>query len=116
MGELVTTQVCEGCGSEMPSEARYCPDCGVQAAAYRASPDEHTEIARLRQALADLQEVVDNNADIQERLVAHLASSNIFSDIFWKRAWAIWGHAVVVGLIVGGSSYLLMGLLFAASS
>lgn len=56
------------------------------------------EVAELRAQVADLQSVVDSNAEVQEQIAEIVNSSNVYHTDFFARSLAIWGHALVWGI------------------
>jgi hypothetical protein len=80
---------CRQCSAELPVGARLCPSCGLDHGAEPGLSDLEAEVARLCAVVAELQEVVDNNADVQDQIAEIIRGSNILSSSFWSRAWAI---------------------------
>ena len=111
--EGVSSMQCPECSSDLPLGARFCPSCGEEIGPATGVPS--SEIRKLQAEIMELREVMNHNGDIVDEIAAVLHSSNIFSDSFWQRAWAVWGHAIVPGLIIGGCGYLVMALLIGAS-
>lgn len=103
---------CPSCGFESPDDVAYCARCGAALAASVDAADLVKEITTLMRRVsrleeqssdgdkrtAELQEVVNCNADRLNELIELRDSSNLFSDKFGTRAWTIWGHAAIVSL------------------
>jgi hypothetical protein len=75
-----------------------------------------TENRTLRNALGDMRQQVATRAFKTERT---LPDTNIVSDSFFARAFAIWGHYFVAQLIIGipiGICWTIVAVLLATSS
>jgi hypothetical protein len=97
-GGVAIQRSCAGCSSGVPLDATYCAKCGAQVPAVSATellPVLHglaSEVGRLRGRL---------------REPAGLPRTNLLSANFLTRAFAVYGHLLVVSLIVTLPLYLL---------
>ncbi len=116
---------CPKCNGTVPDSAKFCPDCGAVLGA-DALAGLSVRVEQLEEQLADARRrlsavaaVVDHNSETADARLdaaeALINSSDVYNTSFWARAWAIWGHALVPGLVIGGIVYLVMFVLLGLS-
>jgi hypothetical protein len=114
---------CAKCGAELAETAEYCHRCGVQVADSSAQEQQLVDLRRqlveLQQKVGEHADLIDQHADIVDGHASDIAgiesllnSSDVYHDRFWPRAWAIYGHVLVPGLILGVVVYVAMFVIF----
>lgn len=89
-----TTRACPQCAAAAVLGAAYCPACG--------SPMPELTASDLLPIIAELQHALESRGES-----VHLPQTKILSDSFMTRAFAVYGHSLVAGLIVGLPVYLI---------
>lgn len=112
---------CPNCGGPAVPDASYCHACGTDLTANIGDLTANDVDARLK-SLEDWREK-HQSYHRRNKMAARLAavekvlsSSKVYDVSFWPRAWAIYGHAIAVGLIVAAVAYGVDLLLAVASS
>lgn len=105
--DLGETYSCAECGDPVSADDTKCPHCGADL----------TEIVEDSTKLTEPQIDFDTmtNGDKISYLIKRLneleqkiPNSKIISPNFWTRAWAVYGHYLATGLIVGAGLYTII--------
>jgi uncharacterized membrane protein YvbJ len=95
---------CRHCGRTLEVDAAFCAGCGRSVGTDEsvptsvATPDGASRLRQIEYRLAKVE--------------ARLPQSNIISTHFWTRAFAVWGHALVIQVIIYGVILALWMLVF----
>jgi uncharacterized membrane protein YvbJ len=94
--------VCPSCSTKVSDNSKYCSNCGNKLEE-GVSNDAvlHNRISYLEKRIQSLESKIPYTA--------------ILNNSFISRAFAIYGHVLVAGLIVGLPLYLIFFLFFAAA-
>lgn len=109
---------CANCGAELAEAAGFCHLCGSAASvptADRAVAELREQLAELKKTVSEHAGLIDQHAEIINELGTDVAgveslldSSSVYHSSFWARAWAIYGHVLVPGLIIGVAVYVFL--------
>lgn len=105
--DLSETYSCSDCGATVSADDKICPHCGadltevIDDSAKSIKPhsdfnqmNNDDKISYLLQRLNDLENKIPK--------------TKIISPNFWTRAWAVYGHNLATGLIVGAVVYFVI--------
>lgn len=96
--------ICSFCNSKVVlQDASYCPKCGR----------ELMNSSGIDPVLLERFKILENKI---ANLESKLPSTSVLSNSFLKRAFAIYGHALVAGLMIGIPLYLLLIIISGAFS
>lgn len=114
---------CPSCGAPIDPSSKFCAKCGAEANRPASQADLHEvflALDRNQRDIKDLERLVNQHADVINPLHAdvrslehRLNSSGVFSPSFRQRSLAIWGHAMVPGLLTAMAITVLSAMLSA---